>query len=232
MDDDTPEMTRDEALAELERLQRRARRNRRAAHAEGLLQGVCSMLRPGDVVLDCGANVGKVSAELAGTGASLHAFEPDPYAFGELQERLKGRENVTLHNAAVGVEAGTIQLMRATNFEDNPRGASVKSTVVAGGRMIDEAEGHAIDVAQVSLIDTLGELIAAHGEIAFLKMDIEGAELEILERMLEARMFDHIRLTVAETHERKFKALRPRFKALRRAVADIYPQTRVNLDWI
>ena len=48
-----------------------------------------------------------------------------------------------------------------------------------------------------------------------MKMDIEGAELEILEQMHERDFFDRIRLTVAETHENKFKALRPRFQALR-----------------
>lgn len=50
--------------------------------------------------------------------------------------------------------------------------------------------------------------------------------------MLRDRLFDDIQLTVAETHERKFKELRPRFAALRAAVAEAYPPTRVNLDWI
>ena len=63
-------------------------------------------------------------------------------------------------------------------------------------------------------------------------MDIEGAELDILEMMLDRQLFDKVRLTVAETHENKFKALRPRFKALRKAVAEHYPITKVNLDWI
>ncbi|MBN2906906.1 MAG: FkbM family methyltransferase [Rhodobacteraceae bacterium] len=232
MTDEAPQMTHEEALDALERLRRRERRNRRDAHAKGLLQGICSMLKPGDVVLDCGANIGKVSAQLAQTGATVHAFEPDPYAFGELQKCLAGCDNVVLHNAAVGVEDGAIKLMRAQNFDDNPRGASVKSTVVQGGRMIDEDGEQAIDVPQVSLIGLIRELTTRHGEIAFLKMDIEGAELDILERMLQERLFDGIRLTVAETHEHKFKALRPRFKALRRAVAEDYSPTRVNLDWI
>ena len=63
-------------------------------------------------------------------------------------------------------------------------------------------------------------------------MDIEGAELDLLDAMLGQGLFDQIQLTVAETHERKFKDLRPRFAALRDAVAAAYPPTRVNLDWI
>jgi FkbM family methyltransferase len=212
--------------------ERRAARDLRHAHARGLMQGVLSMLRPGDLVIDCGANVGEVSQPLAETGASVHAFEPDPYAFEKLTERLARFDNVTLHHAAVGVTSGRIRLMRAANFDDNPKGASVKSTIVEGGRGIDETGAEAMDVALVDLPAFIGQLVEAQGRIAFLKMDIEGAELELLETMLARKMFDHIGLTVAETHERKFKALRPRFKALRKAVAARYPITQVNLDWI
>lgn len=218
--------------AQLEKLQRRQARNQRAAHAKGLMQGICSLLKPGDIVLDCGANVGAVTVSLARTGATVHAFEPDPYAFEKLTEAVQGFANVTLHNAAVGVEAGSIRLMRAENFADNPDGASVKSTVISGGRKIDETEGQAIDVALISLPETIETLFAGHGELAFVKMDIEGAELDILETMMDRGLFDKVRLTVAETHENKFKAQRPRFKALRKAVADAYPVTKVNLDWI
>lgn len=222
-----------EALAaQLEKLQRRQKRNERAAMARGLMQGICSMLKPGDIVLDCGANVGAVTIPLAQTGATVHAFEPDPYAFGKLTKATSGFSNVVLHNAAVGVTAGSIRLMRADNFDDNPRGASVKSTVISGGRKINEAETDSIEVPLISLLDTINDLHDKHGELAFVKMDIEGAELDILEAMQADKYFDKVRLTVAETHENKFKALRSRFKELRKAVSADYPITKVNLDWI
>lgn len=233
---DAPEaaaMADPEDLArKLEKLERRQARNQRAAHAQGLLLGICSMLKPGDVVLDCGANVGAVTLPLARTGAHVHAFEPDTYAFGKLGKATQGLENVTLHNVAVGTTSGSIKLMRAGNFDKNPRGASVKSTVIGGGRMIAEGGQNTIDVAMLSLPDFIGDICGKHGEVAFLKMDIEGAELDILERMLELGLFDKVRLTVAETHENKFKALRPRFRELRERVAAAYPLTRVNLDWV
>ena len=211
---------------------RRAQRKLRMAHAGGLMQGIVSMLQPGDVVLDCGANVGDVCGPFAQTGAQVHAFEPDPYAFGILSEKLGDAPNVTLYNAAVGVEVGTVRLMRAANFDDNPRGGSVKSTIVKGGRNISQEVGAGVEVTLVSLLDVIDDMVRNHGRIAVLKMDIEGAELDILERMLADDLFRHIGLTVAETHERKFRDLRPRFRALRKAVAAIYPVTQVNLDWI
>lgn len=214
----------------LKKLKRRHKRDLRHARAEGLLAGVVSMLKPEDVVVDCGANRGDVTELLASSGATVHAFEPDPYNLAKLQERFAGQATVHLHAAAVGTGAGTIRLMRAANWEANPDLASVKSTVVAGGQNIAEGEG--IDVDVIDFPAFLGALVSAHGRVAFVKMDIEGAELDLLSAMLDARIFDHIQLTVAETHERKFKDLRPRFAALRTAIADAYPQTRVNLDWI
>jgi FkbM family methyltransferase len=216
-----------------DKLKRRQARNERAHFARGLMQGILSMLEPGDVVFDCGANVGDVTAPLAETGATVHAFEPDPYAFGQLSKRVAGMENVILHNVAVGVTAGSVQLMRAANFDDNPKGGSVKSTVIPGGRNINEAAGATIDVQMIALPEMIrAEAARAGGRIAFLKMDIEGAELDLLEHMQAENLFDLVGLTVAETHENKFRDLRPRFAALREAVAEHHPVTRVNLDWI
>lgn len=221
-----------ELEAQIEKMKRRQTRNERAKFARGMLRGILSMLKPGDVVLDCGANVGDVTKPLAETGATVHAFEPDPYAFSQLQERVADHDNVVLHNAAVGVSEGTVRLMRASNFDDNPLWGSVKSTVVPGGRNINEEDDATIEVTRISLPDMVRKIAAEHGEVTFLKMDIEGAELELLEHMLQQDLFDQIRLLVAETHEKKFPELRPRFKSLRAAVSDRYPITKVNLDWI
>lgn len=219
-----------EAEDALQKLKRRHKRDLRHAWAAGLLDGVVALLRPGDIAVDCGANRGDVTAALAAGGATVHAFEPDPYNVAKLQDRFADAPNVTIHPVAVGTQAGTIRLMRAANWEANPDLASVKSTVVAGGHNI--AEGQGIDVAMIDFPAFLRGLVAAQGRISFLKLDIEGAELDLLSAMLAARLFDHIQLTVAETHERKFKDLRPRFAALRDAIAAAYPPARVNLDWI
>lgn len=205
---------------------RRLRKIRRVAHARGLMQGICSMLRPGDVVIDCGANVGEVTAKLAATGAAVHAFEPDPYTFGVLTEAVGHLPNVTLHNAAVGVADGAALLMRGVNFAANPKAASVKSSLVAGGRGMEAA-----GAVEVPVID-FPAFLRGIGPVAFLKMDIEGAELDLLEAMEREGLFDDVRLTVAETHEKKFKDLRPRFDALRARLSEAYPVTKVNLDWI
>ena len=236
MTDENEAQTSDPAdrIADLEdRLQkqkRREKRNLRHARAHGFLDGVLAMLRPGDIVIDCGANLGVVSEPLAATGADVISFEPDPYAFGELTKRLGETPNVTLRQQAVATKGGTLRLMRASNFADNPRGGSVKSTILEGGRGI--ADGEAIDIEAIDFVAFLKDLIATRGAIAFLKMDIEGAELDLLEAMDDAGLFASIKSTVVETHERKFADLRPRYQALRERFAEKYTPQHVNLDWI
>ena len=131
-----------------EALLRRAKRNQRKAWATGYMQGICTLLRPGDLAVDLGANRGDVTALLAATGADVVAFEPDPLTFAKLQTRFAGVANVTLIRAAAGVASGTVRLMRADNFAENPDGASVKSTILDGGRRMDGQ-----NAVEVELID-------------------------------------------------------------------------------
>ncbi len=215
---------------DIETLIRRQKRNLRKAWAEGYLTAITAMLRPGDLAVDCGANMGVVTERLASTGADVVAFEPDPFAFATLEQKFANSPNVTLINAAVGVGSGTVRLMRADNFGENPEGASVKSTILDGGRRID-AE-NAVEVPLIDFPTWVADQVRERGEIAFVKMDIEGAELDILEKMHADQMFTNLRCLVAETHERKFKELRDRYKALRDAVAENYAPGKVNLDWI
>lgn len=209
---------------------RRHRRNLRKASAEGFLAGVCAMLRPGDLVVDLGANMGVITNLLAATGADVLAYEPDPFSFAKLQARFAGQANVSLINAAVGVGSGTVRLMRGAKFDDNPDGVSVQSTILDGGRRIN-AE-NSIEVPLVDFPGLVREKAAERGRIAFVKMDIEGAELEILEVMDRDGLFAHVGCLVAETHEKKFRDLKGRYLALREGFAQKYPSGRVNLDWI
>ena len=234
MSDDTgdaaPDAEKSQAELIAEKMIRKQERNMRAAEARGFLAGVCAILRPGDIVMDLGANLGDVTAPLAETGARVVAYEPDPWTFQQLQERFADLPNVEPVNAAVGATAGSVKLMRADNFADNPKGASVKATIVAGGRSIDDTAS--VEVPLLAFRDEVARLTAHGGDIAFCKMDIEGAELDILEQVVADVALDPVRTLVAETHENKFKDLRPRFRALRAAAARTYPRRRLNLDWI
>lgn len=214
----------------LRRMRRRHKRLERQAWADGFLTGVCGLLRPGDITIDLGANAGDVSSRLLATGADVIAFDPEPWAVEKLQQRFDGNDRFTLHNAAVGAKAGVVQLHRASDFDSNAASASVKSTVLDGGRAI--GNDNSVEVEMIDFVTFLSDLVAKEGRIAFLKMDIEGAELDLLNAMEEADLIHAVRCIVVETHERKFKSLRRRYRQLRERLQGKYDPTHLCLDWI
>jgi FkbM family methyltransferase len=115
------------------------------------------------VIYDCGANVG-VSVlyfKKLYPQAKIKAFEPDPKVYACLQQNLKdnGIEGVQLHNSAVW---------------KNADGISFGSEGADGGSVY--FEGNKIQLPSVRLKD----MLATEQSIDLLKMDIEGAEVEVL----------------------------------------------------
>lgn len=227
-----PPMTEIEELKKkVRRLRQKGAKDARKAWADGFLTGACGLLRPGDVAIDCGANVGDVSARLLASGADVIAFDPDPWAHARLAERFSGNPAYTLHNSAVGCAEGEVTLMRAANFEGNEGNASQKSTIVAGARNLGEA-GERVTVRQIDFVTFLRDLIRARGPVSLVKIDIEGAELDLLDALHRADLLSGVRCMVVETHEHKFPDLRPRYEALRAMIAARYAPGHINLDWI
>ena len=73
------------------------------------------LLRPGDVLLDVGANMGVVSvfaSPLVGTSGHVHAFEPQPELVDTLERSLvlNGMSNVTVHPVALSDLDGNLPL--------------------------------------------------------------------------------------------------------------------------
>jgi FkbM family methyltransferase len=193
--------------------------------ASYLFDRACTKLREGDLVLDAGANVGDVTAKFADRGATVHAFEPDPYAFAKLSERFAGLANVTLHNAAIGDAPGVVKLYRAPSFETDPTLLSQSSSLFAD--KVNVATEDAISVAQIDIVDFIRALDAP---VRIMKIDIEGAEVPVLEALIASGLMDRIERIFAETHESKIPQLRERTNKLRAMAQAKWPK-KVNLDW-
>ena len=67
-------------------------------------------LEPGEIVIDCGANVGNYTNMFASTGAKVYAFEPDPNAFEVLKESTKSNFNIKIYQKAVGIKEEKLKL--------------------------------------------------------------------------------------------------------------------------
>lgn len=125
------------------------------------------ILRPGDTVIDVGANVGAVAliaARLVGPGGSVHAFEPQPAIRSLLERsvRLNRFQQVTVHGVALGDAAGPGSL---TVPEGNFGGASFVRVTPGGS---------AVSVPVVRGTEYLERLSLR--PIRLVKIDVEGYE--------------------------------------------------------
>jgi FkbM family methyltransferase len=126
---------------------------------------VLHALRPGDLFLDVGANVGSYTVLAAATGARVIAFEPVPATFRQLQENIRiNRLDVAAHCLALG--AAHTDLLFTTDAD------SVNHALAQGERCAS-----ATFVPVRCLDDYWPE---RPPEVVVLKLDVEGFEAEVM----------------------------------------------------
>lgn len=129
---------------------------------------VLHFLRPGDLFIDVGANVGSYTVLASATGADVVSFEPVPAAFGVLRDNVNLNQpagRVEVHNAAVGAAAGEL-LMTADKDTMN----RVVGTAPAPGEAVAR-------VPTVRIDDITG---VSDKRPCVLKIDVEGYESQVL----------------------------------------------------
>ena len=134
---------------------------------------VSTLVKPGDTVIDVGANIGYYTlqfAQLVGPQGRVIAFEPDPINYQLLVKNIteNGYKNVTAVNKAVSDSKGTLKLyINEENRGDN--------------RMYDSSDDRsAVSIETVALDEFLAK---QQDSIDFIKMDIQGAEILALKGM-------------------------------------------------
>jgi FkbM family methyltransferase len=149
-------------------------------------RNLLSGFNPGDVIFDIGANQGTKTETFLRLGAKVVAVDPDETNKEILESKfLKYRlvpKPVVVVNRAVSDKSET-----ATMFVDAP--GSAKNTFsrkwVDTLRTDDSRFGHSLDFRQSKEVatTTLENLFADHGVPFFVKIDVEGFELSVLQGM-------------------------------------------------
>lgn len=151
----------------------------------------------GEVAIDCGANVGKVTKRMIKTGVKVYAFEPDPAAFEILVKNFGGVKDVYLLNKAVSDHSGTAKIYFNNKYNEDPEKWSVASTL-----MIDKPHINKSNFSVCEVIDLADFISKIEEPIGVLKMDIEGEEVKVLNKMIDLKLTKKIRKIIVETHER------------------------------
>jgi FkbM family methyltransferase len=164
------------------------------------LNFMTSVLRPGDVVIDVGANIGLftlVAAKAVGAGGSVHAFEPVPGNCERLEENLKlnGFTNVTLNRSAVRDRPGTVALSIDADM------ASTSGSSTSSFFTVSQLADPVREVTAPA--ETIDDYVSGHlagKSVRLVKIDVEGSEPAVLVGMsevLKAHLVDVVMLEVS-----------------------------------
>jgi FkbM family methyltransferase len=143
---------------------------------------------PRPVILDCGSNIGMAILFFKSLypDAEIVAFEPAPWACAAIEEtvRANGLQGVTLHNAALAEDDGTLEL----HHDPEHPGSAVMSVYR------DRMAGETVRVPAVRLSRYVT------GPVDFLKLDVEGSELPVLRDLVKSGAIAKIGQMVIEFH--------------------------------
>lgn len=134
-------------------------------------------VKSGDLAFDIGSHVGDRIGAFRRCGARVVALEPQPDCARVVREIYRGDTNVTLVESACGPKPGklTLHINSANPTVTTASTDFVKAADGAGGW-----EGQKWDRAIEVPVTTLDALIAAYGKPAFVKIDVEGFEADVL----------------------------------------------------
>ena len=166
-----------------------------------VLQTIIAVIQSGETAIDVGAYIGYYTLLLAkhvGPSGRVIAFEPLPENFRVLSENieLNSLQNVIAENKAVAHQSGVAMLYRGYGGP-----LSLTSSIV-------DVSGEGLEVQAISLDEYLSH---NRERVAFVKIDAEGAEVQVLEGMKrilkEDRPFVVVELSHVDRYEDKHPVL-------------------------
>jgi len=189
------------------------------------LQLLSIKLREGDIAIDCGANVGSVTKHLFRHGATVYAFEPNPYVFKVLSKKFETNKNV--HCIQKGV-LDCNDSMRLYLHEFADRDQIYWST---GSSLLGFKTNVLKDkYVEVEVVDLCEFIKSLNSVVKLLKMDVEGVECRIINKIINTGVINIIDHIFVETHDHKIPELKQETNGLRDLIRE-KDIRKINLDW-
>lgn len=140
------------------------------------------------VVVDIGAFRGQGASQIHGLyRCQIHGFEPNPHAYEAFVERFVDVDEVHPYNYGLGAADATLDL------ELSGQGSSLH------GLRDGQAPEETVPVQIRDIVTVLDEL--GLDRVDFLKMNIEGAEYDLLDRLLSSGAMGRVRYLLVQFHE-------------------------------
>lgn len=138
------------------------------------------IIKKGDTIIDIGANLGYYSvlfAKWTGPSGMVHSVEPVPPVFKILKKNVRNFQNVVLYPIALGGENKAIQMANNSKAE--------YGYITSGRNFVNTGVDSRKDLVLFNAEMKRGsELFHSLSRIDFIKCDVEGFELPVIQDML------------------------------------------------
>jgi len=189
-------------------------------------QRLFNKLKKNDIAIDCGANVGSITKMMAKNRATVYAFEPNPYAYKILKEKFGNDPNIYCINKGVLDREDSFPLYFHENSDLDEVHWSTGSSLLKNKKNIK--------CDKFTLVETvdLSEFIKnLSSRVALCKLDVEGVEVEIINKLIDTGVIKKIDLLLVETHDHKIPELREKTDQLRDRIKKEQIKN-IDLTWI
>lgn len=141
-----------------------------------LLLAARDLRRPA-VAVDVGAYRGDTLKRIESLADwnEIHAFEPFPLSFKHLQYRFRSQRNIILHNSAVSAETGTARLHLTKSDQSN----SLLEPAEDATMLFKQHTAFGQVNVSTTTLDAVSEEYGLDHS-SFLKLDVQGAEYDVL----------------------------------------------------
>ncbi|MCA6069948.1 MAG: FkbM family methyltransferase [Endomicrobium sp.] len=139
--------------------------------------------------IDCGANVGLISDIFLKLGATCYAFEPSRDCIKILKHKFYKNNKFKLIPAAVSNRNGEVTLIRTSSFDQGANTVNYYN---------DDAKIIKYTIKAIRLSDFIKDLLKTTNNICLLKLDIEGAEFDVLEDLIKREFTNRLSILSAK----------------------------------
>ncbi len=178
------------------------------------------------VFIDCWANVWLIIDIARFMDMEVYAFEPNPQAIKLLNKKYVNDEKVHIYPNAVSNKNWKMDF-----YTNETEMFDQWATIIKECAEIEWWKNDKVEVDIVRLSDIIkNDILQNHKKIHLLKLDIEWAEFDVINDIIDEWLYNNVKYIVVETHERFFKNWKQKMKDLQQKIKE-KNISNIYLDW-
>ena len=168
------------------------------------------------IFIDCGANVWLIIDIARFMDMEVYAFEPNPQAIKLLNKKYIEDKKVHIYPNAVSNKHWKMDFFLNESLMFDQSATIIEECAEREGWKNEKAT---VDI--VKFTEVIKKcILPKHKKIHLLKLDIEGAEFDVIDDIINEWVYKHIKYIVVETHERFFTDWKQRIKILQKKIQE------------